>query len=61
MIAARKFHICFKLFDEKENLIRDSLQHSGFSRYCEPILVTTREILEEKFSREIFFASRQFL
>jgi len=43
-------------FVERKNLFRDSLQHSGFSRCCEPILVMTWDILEEKFSREGFFA-----
>jgi len=50
-----------KEFDEKENLFRDSLQHSGFRWYCKPVLVMARDILEEKFSREEFFARRQLL
>jgi hypothetical protein len=43
-------------FDEKENLFRDWLQHSGFPWCCKPILVMTRNILEENFSRERLFA-----
>ena len=40
--------------DEKENLFRDSLQHFGFARYCEPILVMTRDISEKKFRANDF-------
>jgi len=50
-----KFHNSPLSDFEKENLFRDSLQQSGCSRYDEPIFVMTRKILEEKFSREIFF------
>jgi len=48
-------------FDEGENQFRISLQHFGFHWFYEPILVTARDILEEKFSREDFFARKQLL
>jgi len=46
--TAKKFYSLIESFDEEENRFRISLQHFGSKWFCEPILVTARNNLEEK-------------